>query len=168
MKIKYVLHNMNPLKRDMMDGDLKSYVSQKRLKMSESLEKLKSNKGLKKAIVNKLMKYGAGITSMEEFIDAMNLASDKGKGLYDYSLKVNKDDTILIMEVGDMYFVVDGMIKSTLPRFHRKSHDNTDISRDAWLKWFEKELTKYHDRENWERTILEDRLSKVKSFDDIG
>jgi len=50
---------------------------------------------------------------------------------------------------------VDGMVKNMLPRFHRRSHDSTDISRDAWTKWFEKELTRYHDRNKWTKKVLE-------------
>lgn len=154
---------MNPLKRDMMDGDLKSYINQKRLKMSQSLEKLKSNKGLSGAILKKLAKHGAGFSSLDDFIDALNMANDQGKGLYDYTIKTSKNDTILIMEVGEMYFVVDGMIKNMLPRFHRKSHDMTDVSKIAWLKWFEKELTSYHDKDKWTRTILEGEVKEPDS-----
>ena len=146
---------MNPLKRDMMDGDLKTYVAQKRLKMSESLEKLKSNKGLSGAIMKKLAQYGAGFNNLDDFIDALNMAGEEGKGLYDYSITIKKDDTILIMEVGEMYFVIDGMIKNMLPRFHRKSHDMTDISKEAFMKWFEHNLLSYHDSRKWTRTIIE-------------
>lgn len=165
MKIRYILHGMNPLKRDMMDGDLKTYISQKRLKMSESLDKLKSNKGLTGAILKKLAKYGAGFGSIDDFIDALNMAGEEGKGLYDYSIKVKGDDTILIMEVGEMYFVVDGMIKNMLPRFHRKSHDMTDISKESWVKWFEKELCTYHDSNKWTREILEGDIKEIEKKD---
>lgn len=149
---------MNPLKRDMMDGDLKTYVAQKRLKMSESLEKLKVTKGFTGAVMKKLAQHGAGFNNINDFIDALNMAGEQGKGLYDYSIKVSKDDTTLIMEVGEMYFVIDGMIKNMFPRFHRKSHDMTDISKEAFLKWFEYNLLNYHDRNKWTRTILEGEI----------
>lgn len=158
MKIKYVLHGMNPLKRDMMDGDLKTYISQKRLKMSESLEKMKVNKGLTGAVMRKIEQHGAGFNNIDDFISALNMAGEEGKGLYDYSITIKKDDTILIMEVGEMYFVIDGMIKNMLPRFHRKSHDMTDISKEAFLRWFEHELQSYHDKNKWTRTILEGEI----------
>jgi hypothetical protein len=146
---------MNPLKRDMMDGDLKTYVSQKRLKMSESLEKMKIQKGLTGAVMKTLAKHGAGFSDIDAFISALNMAGEHGKGLYDYSIKIVGDDTILVMEIGEMYFVVDGMIKNMLPRFHRKSHDMTDVSKLSWLKWFENELTNYHSRNKWTRKIIE-------------
>jgi hypothetical protein len=158
MKVKYVMQDMNPLKRDMMDGDLKTYVSQKRLKLSEALEKMKNKPGLASAIMKRLAKHGGGFGSIEDFIDALNLAGEHGKGLYDYSIKIKGDATTLIFEIGEMYFVVDGMVKAQLPRFHKKSHDSTDISKEAWLKWFEKELGKYHPREKWIRTILEGNI----------
>ena len=155
MKVKYVLHGMNPLKRDMMDGDLKTYVSQKRLKLAEALAKLKNNRRISSVIMRKLAKHGASFASMDAFIDALTYAHEKGSGLYDYSIEVNGNDTTLIMEIGELYFVADATVRAMLPRFHRKSHDATDISKDAWLKWFEKELRKYHDPTKWTMTILE-------------
>jgi hypothetical protein len=139
----------------MMDGDLKTYVSQKRLKLAESLEKLKSNRRISSVIMRKLAKHGASFGSMDAFIDALTYAHEKGTGLYNYNIAVNGNDTILIMEIGELYFVADATIRAMLPRFHSKSHDGTDKSKDAWLIWFEKELRKYHDPNKWKMIILE-------------
>jgi hypothetical protein len=154
---------MNPLKRDMLDGDLKAYVAQKRLKLSEALMKLKSNRKLSSVIMRKLAKYGAGFASMDDFIDALNYAHEKGKGLHDYSITINGNDTILIMEVGELYFIADQTIRAMLPRFHKKSHDGTDVSKEKWLKWCNKELKDYHDPDKWTRIILEGYNKKEES-----
>lgn len=150
----------------MMDGDLKTYVSEKRLKMAEALERLKTSRGLTSRIMKTLSKHGYGMANVDDFIGALTMAGEHGKGLYDYTIEVKGNTTYLTFEIGDMYFVADGMIRNLMPRFHRKSHDSTDISKEAWQKWFERELRKYCEPENIKKEILEDELSKPLPIED--
>lgn len=158
MKVKYILHNMNPMKRDMMEGDLKSYVAQKRYKMAEGLKQLKSNRaGVLTLILKKVRKHSKMIDiTVESLINSLEYSGGKASGLFGFTVENGEGkDVVLIMDVDDVYFMVDGMVKALTPRIHRKSHDMTDLSKEKWEKWFEHELSRYHLSTNWTKKILE-------------
>lgn len=154
MKIKYVLHNMHPLLREAMDGDLKCYVYQKRYDMLQTVLRLQSNKGMLNRIlkvIQKNAKVAMTIATLE-----MHLDTAKDKSITSYSVKKGEGkDVILEMSMDDSYFIVDGMVKKMMPRFHRKSFDGTDISKNDWVKFVEKNISVWHKSKDWTKEILE-------------
>ena len=158
MKVEYMLHNMNPLKRGMMEGDIQSYVAQKRYKMAEGLKQLKSNKaGILTTILKRVQKHSPMVDiTVEGLINALEVAGDRAGGLFDFSITDGSGkDVVLVIDIDDTYFMVDGMVKALMPRIHRKSHDMTDVSKEKWEKWFEHELKRYHPSDGWTKKILE-------------
>ena len=156
MKVKYILEKPNMLKMDMMDGDLKTYVAEKKYTMAEGIKKLQNNPGLSGRILKTVRKFYPSLDlNLKMFMNNIIHAEEQSGGVFAYEIKKRGRDVEVTIFVAEVYFIISSTMRNMMPRFHRKTHDGIDESKAKWNKWFEKELSRYHPVGEWKKVVIE-------------
>ena len=166
MKIKYKLKDMPLYKQSQCIGDLTKYFGESKYKLIESVEKIEENRGLSVKLLNTIRKHTHAGMTIDGFVNGLSLAS----GTDIFKFKINGSDITKLFKDGDieleiymnpLYFVTKGAMFAQVPGFRRKTFTSqTELELKAkqeqtkWLKWFEKELNKYHPRSEWNRQVI--------------
>ena len=172
MRIEYSLNNMPKLKQALCFGDLLRYYGERKYKMIESVRRISENEGLKVKLLNQIRKHTkvAGLTldalvNNLENVSCIDIFQYKINGV-DPTIELFKNDNNISLEVymNPIYFTTEATIKNFLPirgRRRYKKVDETELEfkarkeQENWVKYFEKELNKYHSRNLWEKKVIE-------------
>jgi len=167
MRIKYTLKDMPLLKQSLCVGDLIRYYGESKFKLIESVKRIEQNRGLTVKMLNTIRKHTKVGMSIDSLI--MNLQMASGTDIFKF--KINGKDPTEIFSDGEIeleiymnpiYFVTKSAITGQIPGFRRKpAGTETEIEMKArqeqtkWIKWFDKELNKYHPSSHWKKQILD-------------
>jgi len=167
MKIVYNLHKMPLLKQSLCIGDLIRYYGESKFKLVESVRRIEENRGLSSKMLNTIRKHTNVGMTIESLVTNLQMAS----GTDIFKFKINgmdpttmftDEDIELEIYMNPLYFVTKGAITGQLPGFRRKpANTETEIEMKArqeqtkWIKWFEKELNKYHPSCYWKKRVVE-------------
>lgn len=167
MRIKYTLKDMPLLKQSLCIGDLMRYYGESKFKLIESVRRIEENRGLSAKMLNTIRKH----TNVGMTIDAlvMNLQTASGTDIFNFKIngvdptEVFTDKNIeLEIYMNPLYFVTKSAITGQIPGFRRKpASTGVEIEMKArqeqtkWIKWFEKELNKYHPSSSWKKQVLD-------------
>lgn len=166
MKILYKLKEMPLYKQSQCIGDLTRYYGESKFKLIESVERIADNKGLSSKLLNTIRKHTSAGMTLEGLITKLELAS----GMDVFKFKINGTEITKMFKDGDveleiymnpLYFSTKGAISAQVPGFRRKTiQTQTELEIKAkqeqtkWLRWFERELNKYHPRSEWSRQVI--------------
>lgn len=166
MKILYKLKEMPLYKQSQCIGDLTRYFGESKFKLVESVEKIEENRGLSVKLLNTIRKHTSAGMTIEGLVNNLQLAS----GMDVFKFKINGSDITKMFKDGDveleiymnpLYFATKGAISAQVPGFRRKAvQSQTELEIKAkqeqtkWLKWFERELNKYHPKSEWSRQVI--------------
>ena len=167
MKVQYTIKKMPLLKQSLCMGDLIRYYGESKFKLIESVRRIEENRGLSSKMLNTIRKH----TNVGMTIDGLVTNLQMASGTDIFKFKINgvdptemftDEDVQLEIYMNPLYFVTKGAISGQLPGFRRKpSNTETEIEMKArqeqtkWLKWFEKELNKYHPSCFWKKNIMD-------------
>jgi len=110
MKLEINIKGLSPLKRKLLDSDMKHAQLILMDEMVGTLDRIKSNRGIQANIVN-LLKRVPGLPglSLESFRLKLERLDAKGIELLRYQMKEDGKDTILTLTVDDTYFDLMGL-----------------------------------------------------------
>ena len=150
MKLEIIIKELTPLKRNLLDSDMKHTQLILMDEMVETLDRLKSNRGVQANIVN-LLKKVPGLTglSLESFRLKLERMDSKGIELLKYQIKEDGKDTILILIVDDTYFDLMGL--ESVPLIGKKLNLLAD-GRKGFIRKVEKSIKSSYSKKF---TILE-------------
>jgi len=166
MKIKYGLKNMSLLNQSLCIGDLMRYYGESKFKLVESIEKIAEDRGLTVKMLNAIRKHTmAGIT-IDGLINNLELAA--GTDVFKFTIN-GKDPTEIFIDgdieleiyMNPLYFTTKAAISGQIPGFRRKKISSelelnikAKQEQTKWLRFFERELNKYHPRDQWHKKVL--------------
>lgn len=167
MRIKYNLKGISLKNQSLCIGDLIRYYGESKYKLIESVERISENRGITAKMLNAIRDHTKAGMTLEGLITNLQMAS----GTDIFTFKVNGKDPTELFHDGDieleiymnpLYFTTKAGISGQIPGFRRKNiGSSAELQMKAkqeqakWIKWFEKELNKYHPRSQWGKRILD-------------
>jgi hypothetical protein len=161
---------MKLLQQSKCMGDLMRYYGESKFKLMEDVQKISSSRGLSEKLLNTIRKHtGVAGLKIDQLVSGLETASQMD--IFGYTVngvnpcEIFQDkDVVLEVSMSPVYFATKASLGASLPGFRKvKTLDKEDHiqalarkEQENWIRWFEKELNKYHTRRLWERKILEE------------
>jgi hypothetical protein len=164
MRIIYECKDISKRNRANCVGDLLRYYGETRYKIVESLEKIKNNKTISAMLVNSMRKR-AGMTGLT--VDMLLTRLENTAQMKMLDLKINGKQPYIIFEDGedmeieifmdDLYFETKAMLDQALPGIRKKPSVDVYVfkEKEAWVRWFEKNLKDYHPLDKCFKRVVE-------------
>jgi len=167
LKLKYILKEIPFKQQALCIGDLLRYHGESKYGLAESIDRIASNKGLAVKLLNTIRSHsGMSGMTIDSLINQLQVAS----GIDIFKFTVNGEDLSTVFKdtkeieldvyMNPVYFTTKGALTQYLPGIRRKKAGNDAVLEQAkfeqekWIRWFERELCKYHPQNRWEKKII--------------
>lgn len=169
LRIKYALSNMSLRQQALCFGDLMRYYGDSKFKLAETVAKIANNKGLRVKLLNAIRKHtGSSGLTVESLITGLETASSidifnfKVNGVNPCEIFGDKNVELEIY-MNPLYFTTRGAITQHLPGLHKARGGTEKMmliqakkEEANWVRWFEKELDRYHHSNHWAKKVVEE------------